>query len=621
MTTGIPQPRIIESAAPTSPTHGHGTAFRSYQHTKADARFAPDSAINTEVCLDPGCPITLGDRSLLRASLPDFEQRIQKQASPIPVRGYGNKITNATEFIVMDLYFPGLLDNDAALARIQAEVHLTDDLKANMLIGTDVLTPHRFVLDCASQTAIIASCQNVKISARSVAKPHSQVKRTVKTRSALTLAPHSVTNIPVSYHALSDDRDFLFEPELTKALGQEGGVFAHVVAASMTFVRARNATGAPVTLPKRTRLGTVVEYAVDGCYQVSYKLANLATCGWRTSGKPISSTGEAGKSASKLAYWSLHSDINTATSPATVVDPTLEHVLPNGVTVYGNEEVYKVLSSVVAEYEDVFTDSGATINIPEEQWMPIPLKPDAKAKPSKVYPLDQKDREIVDATFDKLQQQGKLRFSTQPTPFSWPCFVVWRDTPQGRKGRVVIDIRGLNAITEDDGYPLPLQADIIALIAGYPYISTVDGVAWFHQFRVKEKDQHKLTIVSHRGQEESGVALMEYKGSPPYVQRQTDALLRSLRAFVRAFVDDIIIYSRTLAEHESHLRQLFQLLREKRASLAPTKSFLGFPSVVLLGQRVDSLGISTAEDKIKAITALRFPATLRDLEIFLGLTG
>ena len=88
--------------------------------------------------------------------------------------------------------------------------------------------------------------------------------------------------------------------------------------------------------------------------------------------------------------------------------------------------------------------------------MRIPLKPGAKPKPSKVYPLSQKDREVVDATFDKLQAQGKLKFSTQPTPFAWPCFVVWRDTPQGRKGRVVINIRGLNAIIEDDGYPLPL---------------------------------------------------------------------------------------------------------------------------------------------------------------------
>ena len=594
------QPPIIESSTPALSKQSLGTTFRGFQHTKADARFAPDSQ-NHEVCLDPGCPITLGDRALLR-TIPDFEQRVQKQASPVPVRGYGNKITYATEYIVIDLYFPGILKDHPALAKVQMEVHLTNDLKANMLIGTDVLTPHKFLLDCASQSAIIGGCQDVKISARSVAKPHSQIKRRVKSKSALTLPPNSVTNVPICYQGmLPDDRDFLFEPELpgTYNLGRNGGIFAHVVDASMTFIQARNATEAPIILPRHTRLGTVVEYAADGCYQVSYKSTNLAACGWRNSDPHKVSAMDA----------------------TTAIDHNLEHILPNGVTVYGNDQAQSRIGAIVDEYNDVFIDTGVTIDIPEDQWMPIPLKPGAKPKPSKVYPLGQKDREVVDATFDKLQQQGKLRFSTQPTPFSWPCFVVWRDTPQGRKGRVVIDIRGLNAITDDDGYPLPLQSDIIALIAGYRYISTVDGVAWFHQFQVQKHDRNKLTIISHRGQEESSVALMGYKGSPPYVQRQTDALLRPLRAFVRAFVDDIIIFSRTLEEHVSHLRQLFQLLREKRASLAPTKSFLGFPSVTLLGQRVDSLGMSTSEEKIKAITALRFPASLRDLEIFLGLTG
>ena len=114
---------------------------------------------------------------------------------------------------------------------------------------------------------------------------------------------------------------------------------------------------------------------------------------------------------------------------------------------------------------------------------------------------------------------------------------------------------------------------------------------------------------------------MGYKGSPPYVQRQTDAMLRPFKDFARAFVDDIIIFSRTLQEHLGHLRQIFQLFRTKRVSLSPTKSFIGYPSVILLGQRVDGLGISTSQEKIQAITNLCFPETLRDLEIFLGLTG
>ena len=95
---------------------------------------------------------------------------------------------------------------------------------------------------------------------------------------------------------------------------------------------------------------------------------------------------------------------------------------------------------------------------------------------------------------------------------------------------------------------------------------------------------------------------------------------RTYRKFARAFMDDIIIFSSTLKEHVAHLRQLFDTFRLKRVSLAPSKSFLGYPSVILLGQRVDSLGMLTSEEKIAAITSLLFPINLRDLEIFLRLT-
>ena len=45
----------------------------------------------------------------------------------------------------------------------------------------------------------------------------------------------------------------------------------------------------------------------------------------------------------------------------------------------------------------------------------------------------------------------------------------------------------------------------------------MDGIGYFHQFNVRKEDRHKLTVVSHRGQEQYNVCLMGYKGSPPYV--------------------------------------------------------------------------------------------------------
>ena len=127
------------------------------------------------------------------------------------------------------------------------------------------------------------------------------------------------------------------------------------------------------------------------------------------------------------------------------------------------------------------------MDIPEVEWMPIPLKTGAVSKPGRVYPVGQKDREVIDKTFDKLHDQGKMTWSTMPTPFSYPVFVVWKDTADGRKGRVVVDIRELNKIAENDTYPLPLQSEIIALLLGYAFLSTIDAVGWFHQFQVQHQ--------------------------------------------------------------------------------------------------------------------------------------
>ena len=55
--------------------------------------------------------------------------------------------------------------------------------------------------------------------------------------------------------------------------------------------------------------------------------------------------------------------------------------------------------------------------------------------------------------------------------------------------------------------------------------------------------------------------------------------------------------------------------------LAPNKAFLGYLSVHLLGQRVDALGLATAEEKLAAIRNLEFSKTLAALDKYLGLIG
>ena len=109
---------------------------------------------------------------------------------------------------------------------------------------------------------------------------------------------------------------------------------------------------------------------------------------------------------------------------------------------------------------------------------------------------------------------------------------------------------------------------------------------------------------------------MNFKSSSSYVQRQTDQMLRLYRDFFRVYMNDIIIFSKTLKEHIAHLRQIFQLFASKRVNLALNKSFLNYSFIMLLEQRVDNLDLSISIEKITIIIFLRFSQSLKNLKHF-----
>lgn len=81
----------------------------------------------------------------------------------------------------------------------------------------------------------------------------------------------------------------------------------------------------------------------------------------------------------------------------------------------------------------------------------------------RVYPLGNDAWRLIDDTFDKMHKQGCLKFTTNPTFFSFPVFIVWKSDSDGkRKGCIIVDIRKLNNLVLSDSYSLPLQSEIIA---------------------------------------------------------------------------------------------------------------------------------------------------------------
>ena len=114
---------------------------------------------------------------------------------------------------------------------------------------------------------------------------------------------------------------------------------------------------------------------------------------------------------------------------------------------------------------------------------------------------------------------------------------------------------------------------------------------------------------------------MGYCGSAAYAQRRINIILQGHKHYAKAYINDIVIFSATLDEHLTHLRRIFRLFVTHNIVLNPHKAYLGYPSITLLGQKVNGLGLTSASEKIAAITNWKFPRNFKLLESYLGFTN
>ena len=89
--------------------------------------------------------------------------------------------------------------------------------------------------------------------------------------------------------------------------------------------------------------------------------------------------------------------------------------------------------------------------------------------------------------------------------------------------------------------------------------------------------------------------------------------------YALVYINDIIIFSRSFEDHLGHLDEVFKVVAETEIILATTKCHFTYRSLLLLGQKVSCLGLSTHMEKVSAILNLDKPKNIHDLQIFLGM--
>jgi hypothetical protein len=285
---------------------------------------------------------------------------------------------------------------------------------------------------------------------------------------------------------------------------------------------------------------------------------------------------------------------------------------------YHSERFEDLVPKPYQEFVDVFSKESFD-QLPERKpWdHAVELTPDAKFFSTKVYPMSPVEQKELDTFLDENLKTHRIRPSK--SPMASPVFFVKK-----KDGglRFVQDYRKLNAMTVKNTYPLPLIPDIMNRIstAKARYFTKLD-VRWgYNNVRMREGDEWKAAFRTNRGLYEPLVMFFGLTNSPATFQTMMNDIFKELidEGFVSVYMDDILIFTETLEQHQQIVRRVLEILRQNKLYLKPEKCQFERTQVEYLGLILSEGRVEMDPIKVGGVKEWPTPRSVTEVRSFLG---
>ncbi|KAE8723919.1 hypothetical protein F3Y22_tig00011277pilonHSYRG00017 [Hibiscus syriacus] len=188
--------------------------------------------------------------------------------------------------------------------------------------------------------------------------------------------------------------------------------------------------------------------------------------------------------------------------------------------------------------------------------------------------------------------------------------------------RTCIDYRALNKLMVKKKYPIPLITDLFDQLGGTRWFTKLDLRSGYYQVRIAEGDEQKTACVTRYGSYEYLVMPFGLTNAPTtFCTLMNKVLQPFLDRFIVVYLDDIVIYSKTLEEYVEHLKQVFLVLRDNELYVKEEKCSFAQTKVPFLCHIVGGGKIWMDKDKICAIEEWKVPTKVTELRSFMGLAN
>jgi hypothetical protein len=169
--------------------------------------------------------------------------------------------------------------------------------------------------------------------------------------------------------------------------------------------------------------------------------------------------------------------------------------------------------------------------------------------------------------------------------------------------RMCVDYRSLNEVTIKNKYSLPRLDDLFDQLKGAKYFSKVDLRSGYHQLKIRESGIPRTAFVTRYGQYEFTVMSFGLTNAPAY------------------FMNLILVYSKSVEEHEQHLRVVLGKLRAHKLYAKFRKCEFWLEKISFLGHILTAEGVAVDPRKVETVSNWQQPTNVSEIRSFLGLAG
>lgn len=286
-----------------------------------------------------------------------------------------------------------------------------------------------------------------------------------------------------------------------------------------------------------------------------------------------------------------------------------------------NPEERSLLTNLCHEYKEIFHHPEIPLSATNLTKHHIRTKNEIPIF-SKTYRYPHVHREEVKNQINKMLQEKIIEPSE--SPYNFPIWIVPKklDASGIKKWRIVIDYRKLNENTIEDKFPLPNIETVLDNLGRANYFTTLDLASGFHQIEIEQKDREKSAFSTEEGHFQFRRMPFGLKNAPAAFQRMINTALSGLTPTqCLVYLDDVIVYSNSLQEHISRLKNIFERCRATNLKIQLDKSEFLHKSVKYLGHVITPEGIRPDPSKIQAIQKFPLPKTKTEIKSYLGILG